>query len=76
MQETLGTDRNDRNGFAQPSSNDPQPDRSLHPTPTLHSLFRTRRAFVAPMRRARMRLQTLAHIAVQGNVQRGAGCRI
>lgn len=76
MQETLGTDRNDRNGFAQPSSIDPQPGRSLHPTPILHSLLRSRRTFVAPMRRARMRLQTLAHSAVQGRVQRGAGCRI
>jgi len=72
MQETLGTDRNDRNGFAQPSSIDPQSGR-LHPTPTLHLLPRWRRAFVAPMRRETF---PPANACVQGDPQRGAGCGI
>lgn len=71
MQETLGTDSNDRNGFAQPSSIDPQTGRRLHPTPTLHSLLRSRRTFVASMRSATI---PLANAGVQGNLQRGAGC--
>ncbi|MCM2290332.1 MAG: hypothetical protein NDI67_15000 [Sulfuritalea sp.] len=73
MQETLGTDRNDRNGFAQPSSIDPQSGRRLHHHPTLHSLLRSRRTFVAPMRGATL---PLANAGVQGDPQHGAGCRI
>jgi hypothetical protein len=71
MQEALGTDSNDRKGFAQPSSIDPQSGRRLHPTPTLHSLLGSRRTFVAPMRGATL---PLANADVQGNLQHGAGC--
>lgn len=71
MQEALGTDRNDRNGFAQPSSIDPQSGR-LHPTNT-DLLPRSRRAFAAPMRRETF---PPANACVQGDPQHGAGCGI